>query len=85
MTTDNDERRARLRSTAQAELGGSKRRRLEDDEVAVRRATHTATLAKMARLKELRLAHEAAVESARAEAEKTAVKPPSKRRRTGGG
>jgi hypothetical protein len=84
MTNDNDERRARLRNTAQAEFGGSKPRRVENDEVTLRRETHAATMAKVARLKELRLAHEAAVESARAEAAKTAAKPPNKRRRTGG-
>jgi hypothetical protein len=82
MTTDNDDRRARLRSKAQAELGG-KSRRVENDEVALRRETHAATMAKVARLKELRLAHEAALESARAEAEKAAGKPPTRRRRTG--
>jgi len=84
MTSDNGDRRAKLRSAAQAELGGGKRRQAENEEVALRRETHAATMAKVARLKELRLAHEAAVESARAEAEKIAGKPPGKRRRAGG-
>jgi hypothetical protein len=81
MKDDGDERRARLRGAAQAEFGGSKARRVENEEVALRRETHAATMAKVARLRELRLAHEAA-QNARADAEKTAAKPPSKRRRT---
>jgi len=86
MTNDDDGRRARLRSTAQAELGGGgKRRRAENDEVAQRRETHAATMAKMARLKELRLAHEAAVERERVETESTVAKPPGKRRRSADG
>jgi hypothetical protein len=85
MTDDGEARRARLRSTAQAEFGGRRPRRIEDDEVAQRRETHAATMAKVARLKELRLAHEAAVERERAEAATAGTKPSRKRRPAGGG